>query len=180
MVNLSIFMSGLSMIIGPLGFIYGWSKDRELKAIHKRANAPFFKFGDFELDASSSASSSQGGTRYGYKKVPSKLNDSLFQTDSYSPEIPEDYPDNRVLGAIFINTGTPIRQFTFKSKDNILLKQLETNVYSLRYYFKKSDIGKDLFFTISFETTNGVQQKQEWKYIKGMKLIVRVKPKGVG
>jgi len=163
-----------------LGLLYGWIKDRELKRIRQRVNAPFFKFETFELDSSSKFSPYNDQPWYNYRQTPSDLNGDLMSMDEYNPSIPDNYSDNLVVGIELINTGIQIRSFFVKSKENFLFIHKRNNIYSLRYFFKRSEVGKKLFFTITFETIDGIQEKQKWLHIKGEKTIIRVKPKSIG
>lgn len=167
----------ISVLIGVMGFLYGWIKDRELKKIHQRANAPFFKFETFELDSSSRNIPYNDQPWYSYRQSPSNLDGDLIAMEEYNASIPNNYPDNLVVGIELINRGALIRSFSIKSKENIFFMRKRNNIYSLRYFFKRNEIGKQLFFTISFETIDGVQEKQRWLHIKGERQIKRIKPK---
>lgn len=168
----------ISFIIAPLAFLYGWLKDRELKRIHRRANSPFFEFETFALDASSQNAPDHYEPWLNYKQIPSKLDGNLVAIDEAYPRIPGGYPDNLVIGIELINRGVEIRSFSVKNK-NICFMHKRNNIYSLRYFFKRKEIGEKLFFTIAFETIDGVQEKQKWLHIKGTEEIKRVKPKSI-
>jgi hypothetical protein len=168
-----------SPVIALLGLLYGWVKDRELRRICQRANAPFFKFETFELDSSSRSVPYNDQPWYNYRETPSSLNGDLIAMEEYDPSIPDNYPDDLVIGIELQNKGIQIRFFSIKSKENLLFLYKRGNIYSLRYFFKRREMGKELLFTIAFETIDGIQEKQKWLYIKGEKIIFRVKPKSI-
>ena len=178
-INFVSLFNFLSLFIGFHGLLYGWVKDRELKKIHQRGNAPFFTFETFELDSSSQSIPQHDPPWYNYRRTPSNLNGDLMSMDEAYPSLPGNYPDNLVIGIELINRGIEIRSFSIKSKESILFMQYRGNIYSLRYFFKRSEVGKKLFFTITFETIDGVQEKQKWMHIKRKKTIIRVKPKSI-
>ncbi len=162
----------LSLAIGLAGLLFGWFKDREVRKIRLRSNAPYFKFLTFSVVE-------KGPSGYDPQKASSDLDQKLIVIDQINPVMPKDYPDNLVLGVELVNTGTQMRVFSAKSKEPVLFKHYWDNDFSLRYIFRRAESGKKLFFTISYETVDGVLEKQEWMHIKGTNTIVRVRPKSV-
>jgi len=171
----------IGLVFGILGFSYGLIKDREVRKIHQRKNAPYFVFETYELDSFSKGTNRYDPSWLAYrdKKIPTDLNGNLMSIQEVCPSLPDDYPDNFVLGIRLINTGVVVRSISAKSRESIGFKQCRDNAFSLRYFFKRSEIGKTLFFTITYETIDGVQEKQEWLHIKGKKTVIRVKPKSI-
>ena len=162
----------LSLILGITGFLFGWYKDREIRKIRQRANAPYFKFCTFSVV-------DKGPSGYDPQKASPDLGQKLIVIDQVNPVMPKDYPDNLVLGIELVNTGTPVRSFSVKSREPVLFKHYWDNDFSLRYIFRRAESGKRLYFTISYETVDGVLEKQEWLHIKGTNSIVRLRPRSV-
>ncbi|MHC4123984.1 MAG: hypothetical protein ACYSSI_10455, partial [Planctomycetota bacterium] len=86
-------------ILGFLGFLYGFAKDKKLRQIKKRANAPFFTILKIQHDAK--AYSRQEGVEpsYIYRREPSDLSaQNLLDSPGPEPKFPDDYPDNYPIG----------------------------------------------------------------------------------
>jgi len=165
-------------ILALLGFLYGYAKDKKLRNIERRANSPFFTVLTVQLDCGQVSIPQGGKAYYHYREKPSGLIDHLWDMEEYEPHVPENYPNDYPIGLLLKNTGSSLRTFKFKSREQMVFQQADDkNLYELRYIYHKSSAGDGFRFTLSYETSEGFQETQVWEVIKGEISIKRIKPK---
>jgi len=155
-------------------------KDKELKIIQERANAPHFVVRKLTIDAFGSGKH-KGKISYSYREKTASLNDRLFEMEVFEEKIPQNYPNNRPVGVILRNEGCTIRFFKIFCSEPHVFQESEwnKNEYEFRFLLKKDQIGKDLRFSLWYETNNGFQGKQIWELKRGTKHITRIKPRSI-
>ena len=166
----------IGAIIGVGGFLYGCLKDKRLKEIEERANAPHFVATRIRLDYSSAVIGG-GHARYNFIDPPSDLGSELHSADN-EEEVPLSCPKNQPVGLSIINDGERIRNFRFKSDGmHFMESEFGDGVYQLSYLWDPNSRGESKEFTIYCETSSGIQVKQTWKHKIGTMEINRTKPK---
>jgi len=178
--TIQLVCSIVALVVAFVGMFYTFMVDQRVRKVEKRGKAPFFKIVDIKLDSTQSYGDGSGG--YYYPKKPNGLSYEYFMAMGESElRIPEDYPDNRVLGLVLKNTGVELRSpVNYTSKESIesmVFQEAGKNRYELRYVFRKATKGEKFKFTLNFETCEGDQGSQVWEVIKGVPLIKRVKPR---
>jgi len=166
----------IGVMIGIIGFAYGSYKDFQLKNIQKRKNAPHFIPLVLQVDASSSTNGGAGSIKYNFSNKIKKMDERLFNMESFEKEIPDYYPDDRVVGIKLKNKGESLRFFKVDSKENILLikDQYKKDTYDLRYIYRQSEKGEPLRFKIKYETSSGYRESQIWETKKGIKRLQKI------
>jgi len=79
-------------VLGLIGFLYGFTKDRKLRQIKKRADAPFFAVSTMLLSARGETRPDEGKLYYIYHREPQSLSGGSFVGRDIDG-LPEDYPD---------------------------------------------------------------------------------------
>lgn len=177
--NWSTIAAIVGTIVGCLGLLYGFGKDKELKIIQERANAPHFVVRKLKIDAFGASYPEGKPSYYDYREKSASLNDRLFEMEVFEEKIPQNYPDNRPVGVILRNEGCSIRFFELFCSVPHVFEESEwnKNEYEFRFLLKKDQIGKGLRFSLWYETSNGFQGKQIWELKRGTKHITRIKPR---
>lgn len=149
-----------------------------MRAIQRRANGPFFSGGILLLET-------RGATHVGnvihyfYPTEPLGENSRLSETTANEPVLPPDYPDGRLAGLRVPNKGGGLRYVVLESKDGISLADTPyaPGNFAIRYRFRAAERGKELRFTLRFETDAGHKGKQVWATRMGERYIKRIYPK---
>jgi len=146
--NILFYATIISAIIGVLGLLYGYKKDRALKQIQQRANSPFFIISALQFDLNNISYPEGGKPSYFYNTEPSGLSSQLL--DEYvfdDPNIPDDYPDGHPIGLLLKNTGSELRSFDVTSREQIVFQGArisDANLYELRYRYDKASMRKKI------------------------------------
>lgn len=149
--------------VGVLGFLYGLKKDKDIRSIQRRANAPNFVTSGFTLNLC-------GWTEL-HGVVDLEYNPHIPEIERYLNDrkelnLPDDIPEGQLIACTLKNKcKEKIKHFEFKSRRKIFIdwESEDEGLMRLNYYHDpKNEIIK---FAFKYETENGITGKRKYVFL---------------
>ncbi|MBI4024825.1 MAG: hypothetical protein HY360_07565 [Verrucomicrobia bacterium] len=165
-------------IVGLLGFLYGLRKDRALRAMHRRAHAPFFCVSEARFERLYEAGKDG--------EIPTWSSGNGNVLCFAREEVAAKCPAGTAIFLVLENRGEEPRGLVANMEKCPVTLAVEAkfkgaqNLRFLKYSFDPSALGRRQVLELAFEGSNGGQYIHRYAIEHGRRKLVRIDPPAPG